>query len=104
DEVIVAEFSPDERYVVTASTGPERSARVYDASTGQLVTPPLRHAGIVRQALFSPDSHRLLTASDDGTARLWEVTTGKEICHTMKHAKPVRHAVFNRDGTRVVTA
>jgi len=104
DEVIVAEFSPDERYVVTASTGPEHNARVYDASTGQLVTPPMQHSRIVRQAVFSPDSRRLLTASDDGTARLWEVPTGKEICPPMQHVRPVRRAAFNRDGTRVVTA
>jgi len=104
DEVIVAEFSPDERYVATASTGPEHTARVYDASTGQLVAPPLQHAGIVRQAVFSPDSRRLLTTSDDGTARLWEVLTGKEICPPMKQVKPVRYAEFNRDGTRLITA
>src|ERR1043166_7853201 len=104
DEVIVAEFSPDERYVATASTGPEHTARVYDASTGELVAPAIQHKGIVRQAVFSPDSRRLLTASDDGTARLWEVTTGKEICPPMKHVKAVRYAEFNRKGALIVTA
>jgi WD40 repeat protein len=64
----------------------------------------MKHQGIVRQAVFSPDGHLLLTASEDGTARLREVTTGKDVCPPMQHGKPVRHAAFNPEGSRVVTA
>jgi WD40 repeat protein len=103
DEVIIAEFSPDERYVVTASTGPEHTARVYDASTGELITPPMKHAAILRQAAFSPDNRILLTVSENA-ARLREVATGKDVCPLMQHAEAVRHAAFNPEGTRVVTA
>ena len=47
-----AAFSPDGRRVVTA--GPDNTARVWNASTGQPVTAPLTHGQVVLQAGFSP--------------------------------------------------
>jgi eukaryotic-like serine/threonine-protein kinase len=59
--VLHAEFSPDSRRVVTASF--DRTARVWDAATGQAVAPPLGHRGDVNHAAFSPDGRRVVTAS-----------------------------------------
>jgi WD40 repeat protein len=56
-----AAFSGDGRLVVTASQ--DHTARVWDAATGDAVTPPLRHAGAVFQAAFSPDRGRVVTTS-----------------------------------------
>jgi serine/threonine protein kinase len=64
-----AVFSPDGRWIVTASD--DKTARVWDAATGQPRTPPLRHQDIVRHAAFSPDGRWLLTTSYDKTARVW---------------------------------
>jgi tetratricopeptide (TPR) repeat protein len=69
--VYSAQFSPDGKWVVTASA--DSTARVWDAQTGQPLTEPLKHAGWVNSARFSPDGKRLVTASSDGTARLWDV-------------------------------
>jgi len=73
-------FSPDGRRFVTvvsdasAPSGPGPcEARVWDATTGQALTPALPHQKLVSQAVFSPDSRRLLTASDDG-GWLWDVS------------------------------
>jgi WD40 repeat protein len=46
-------------------------ARVWDASTGAPVSPPLEHQGSVNAAAFSPDGTRVVTASGDRTARVW---------------------------------
>jgi WD40 repeat protein len=96
-----AAFSPDGRRVVTASA--DGTAQVWDAATGDPVTPPLKHNGAVNCAAFSPDGRRVVTASEDGTARMWDAATGRLVA-TLKHEGGVLSAVFSPDGKRVVTA
>jgi serine/threonine protein kinase len=67
----VAAISLDGRRVLTASV---ETVRVWDAATGQPLTPPLSHGLEVRSAAFSPGGRRVLTASADGTARVWDVS------------------------------
>ena len=44
------------------------TAQVVDVASGRAVGPPLRHAGAVSSAAFSPDGAQVLTASVDGAA------------------------------------
>ncbi|HEX8108218.1 MAG TPA: hypothetical protein VF516_10850, partial [Kofleriaceae bacterium] len=57
--------------VVTASR--DHSARVWDAATGNPVTPPLRHRGFVRAAVFSPDGTHIVTKSIHKAVQLWNL-------------------------------
>ena len=95
-------FSPDGTRVVTVSD--DKTARVWDAATGKLLTSPLEHQDWVRSAAFSPDGTRVVTASDDGTARVWDAATGKPLTGPLEHQDRVKSAAFSPDGTRVVTA
>jgi WD40 repeat protein len=94
-------FSPDGKRVVTAGGGD--TARVWDAVTGQAVTPPLKHNDKVNHAEFSPDGKWVITASDDETACVWDAATGDPVTRLIKHSGHVIYAAFSPDGQRVVT-
>ena len=100
--VYSAAFSADGTRVVTASD--DRTARVWDARTGQPVGAPLQHGGIVTSAAFSGDGARVVTASGDRTARVWDARTGQPLGAPLHHGDTVTSAAFSADGTRVVTA
>src|SRR5262249_19340271 len=68
--VNAAGFSPDGGGVATASK--EKTARGWDAESGNPVGEPMRHESRVNAASFSPDGRRVVTASDDKTARVWD--------------------------------
>jgi WD40 repeat protein len=102
DFVISATFSPDGTRVVTASS--DKTARIFDATTGRLLSTLARHEGTVFSAAFSPDGTRIVTASEDGTARVFDAVTGEEVAALMGHHDSVKWATFSPDGKRVVTA
>ena len=70
-------FSPDGRTVLTASW--DRTARLWDARTGEPIGPPMVHDDWVSSVAFSPDGRTILTGSYDRTARLWDRATGRPI-------------------------
>jgi hypothetical protein len=72
--VFSALFSPDGKWVVTASL--DGTARVWEASTGKTIAELRGHAApLLFGAAFSPDGKWVATASADNTARVWEVST-----------------------------
>jgi WD40 repeat protein/serine/threonine protein kinase/tetratricopeptide (TPR) repeat protein len=101
-----AEFSTDGHRVVTASQ--DGKARVWDAASGQPLSPPLKHNGGVQHASFSPDGRRVVTAcavnGKPGEARVWDAASGQPITPPLKHNAQVLHASFSPDGRHVVTA
>jgi WD40 repeat protein/Flp pilus assembly protein TadD/type II secretory pathway pseudopilin PulG/tRNA A-37 threonylcarbamoyl transferase component Bud32 len=118
--VAYAEFSPDDRSVITASSN---LARVWNAATGAPVSPSLRLAeaeqmasvtDCARYASFSPDGRRVVTACkipgllDVGSAeseiRLWNAATGKPLTSAVKIPGTVLLASFDWRGDRLVTA
>jgi WD40 repeat protein len=106
--VAFAAFSPDGTRIVTASV--DKTARIWDAATGNEITTLRGHEDEVNSAAFSPDGTRIITASGglfgahDFTARIWDAATGKEISVLRGHERAVTSAAFIPDGTRIVTA
>ena len=70
-------FSPDGKTVLTGSN--DKTARLWDAATGQPLGLPMMHQDGVRAVAFSPDGKTVLTGSEDKTARLWDAATGRPL-------------------------
>ena len=68
-------FSPDGRLLVSA--GGDKTIRIWDTDTGQLVMTLRGHTGEVSNVVHSPDGQRLVTSSADGTLRVWDAATGR---------------------------
>jgi WD40 repeat protein len=102
----IARLVARERVAATrvVALGKERTARVWDARTGQPLTALLWHQSGITAAAFSPDGTRVVTASDDRTARVWDARTGEPVTSSLEHEGRVTTAAFSPDGTRVVTA
>src|SRR5258706_2933554 len=92
-------ISRDEKRVATRFV--DRSLRVCDVGTGELIGETSKHVGSVR---FGPDGKSLVTAAGDGTVLLWKARAGAMLGEPLRHDGAIRSAHFSSDGTRVVTA
>src|SRR5437867_8390388 len=89
-EAVWVEFSRDQRRLAVAATGGERGVRVWDARSGEALTPLLLSGERVNQAVFSPSGTLLATRSEDGPVRVLDMESGKEVFPAPQHQKPVR--------------
>ena len=74
-EVMSAAIDPSGETVVTASG--DKTARLWDARTGELKRALEGHTRWVNSAAFNPSGDTVVTASEDKTARLWDARTGE---------------------------
>jgi WD40 repeat protein len=65
--------SPDGRRI--ASGVSDRTVRLWDTATGQVLDILRGHSDFVLDVAFSPDGARLASASYDKTIRIWDLTT-----------------------------
>ena len=102
EPVLSIAWSPDETQF--AAGGLSGAAQVFDAASGQPLSPSLAHALGVDEVEFHPGGQLLLTGSRDGEARVWEVPRGALAVPPLRHQAALRHAGFSADGSNVVTA
>ncbi|HLK27469.1 MAG TPA: caspase family protein [Puia sp.] len=100
--VVSAAFSPDDKYIVTASW--DNTAKVWQAADGKLLFDLKYHTGSVTSASFSSDGKYILTSSKDNTAKIWDASNGKLLQSLIGHHDWVNAASFSSDGKYVITA
>ncbi len=79
DDVDMAVFSPDDRFVATCAL--DRTIRVFD-TTGRCLKIFRGHTGNIISLAWMRDGKRLVSCGVDGTIREWDAATEKEVsCH-----------------------
>src|SRR5580700_12242315 len=89
-------FSPDGARLSTASE--DKTARVWNAATGELLHTLSGHADAVFAAPFSPDGSKIATVSADLTPRLWDARTGSAAFELTGHTIAVFGVAFSPNG------
>ncbi len=72
------DWSPDGKLFVTEGTEDTGLVDIRDAVTGETVHEFRADAIDLNDAVFSRDSKRVVTASDEGAIRVWDIATGRK--------------------------
>jgi WD40 repeat protein/serine/threonine protein kinase len=95
-------FSPDGSQILTA--GDDNIARLYNASSGNLIRAFFGHRAVVISVAFSHSGQYILTGSDDKTARVWGAASGTLLTQFVGHQDSVYAVAFSADDRFVLTA
>ena len=96
-------FSPDGKYLATAHAGSSEnnSARIWDTTTGLLIT-SLMHTSGVYSLAFSQDGKLIAVGGEDGITKVWGISEGKEIAN-FKQPHSINSVEFSVDNKYLTT-
>jgi WD40 repeat protein len=92
--VIDVAFSLDGKMLASASS--DKTAKLWDASSGKLLQTLHGHLDILTAIAFSPDSKTLASASGDKTVKLWDTDLGKLLSTLKGYSVRVNAVAFSR--------
>jgi WD40 repeat protein len=99
--VLALAVSPDERYLLTGSV--DRTARLWELSSGKLVREFGNHRMSVGSVAFSNDGKSVITGSWDDTVHVWDVNADREKMILSGHEGGVQTATFSSDGKTIIS-
>jgi WD40 repeat protein/CHAT domain-containing protein len=94
-------FSPDG--VRFASGSWDKTVKVWDTATQEVMQTLQGHTGSVNSVGFSPDGTYIVSGSTDRTLKLWDAAKGQERLTLKGHHAPVVSVAFSPDSTRIVS-
>ncbi|MBL1174615.1 protein kinase domain-containing protein [Pantanalinema sp. GBBB05] len=98
--VMAVAISPNGQLV--ASGGLDDVIKLWNLTTGELITTLTGHTKAVNCLTFSPDSQFIISGSDDDTVRVWQ-TSGQSPRTLMGHTRDVNSVAIHTDGQWLVS-
>ncbi len=95
-------ISTDGKWIITG--GDDRSAKIFDAQTGDLKFVLPDHRSEVTAVALSPDGRLALTGDLRGRVALWDIKTQKIVHELVGHSRARITGAAFVDGTRAVTS
>ena len=102
DAVSSTVYSPDGDLI--ASSSRDKTIKIWNAKTGQLIRTLAGHTDWVLSSVFSPDGRYIASSSNDKTIKIWDVKNGKEVRSLTGHAGSVTSVAFSSDGKQLASA
>ena len=99
--VVCIAVSKDGRWIAAGTY--QGNVFVWDAKTHEQVFKHKEDSHAIKGVDFSPDSTRLVFASDNETASIWDILAGKRL-QTLLHDNPLSAAKYSPQGDRIATA
>jgi WD40 repeat protein len=90
-------FSPDGQMLASGCS--DKTVKLWDTATGQLLYTLVGHGGIIFSVSFSRDGQLVASGSGDGTVRLWQVVNGSSLLTLAGHRGKVTSVAFSPDGS-----
>ena len=100
--VIAVDISPNGDWIACGSK--DRSARIWNANSGELVASLQGHTGFVTEVRFTADGSQLITTSADGTVRVWQVDSGRQLAVLRGHLGNVAASALDHEPLQFYTA
>ena len=95
---------------ILATDGPNNALRLWDVTSGKVLTDLKGHTEGLQAVAISPDGQTIATSAGDYdklqdiAIRLWRVADGKELGRLSGHTKRVRYLAFAPDGLTLASA
>jgi WD40 repeat protein len=99
-QILGGDLSPDG--TMGCTPGVDRRVKVWDIRERALRFTLSGHSDAVWKCVFSPDSSRLVTASNDGTAKVWDLASGAMIA-SVNAGELVWWVTWSPDGREIAT-
>ncbi|MBN3924593.1 serine/threonine-protein kinase [Nostoc sp. NMS4] len=101
NSVLSVAISPDGKTI--ASSGDDRTIKLWNLATGKLISSLNGHSQQVNVVVISPDGKILVSASDDNTIKIWNLATRKQIRTLIGHSDSVHALAISADSKTLVT-